>query len=550
MTRAADTRTVSPWQWRMGLAGILLGATWLRFSGITAGLDLEDPDRAILERYTDEASMVSSVQTRLLHGSLNPGSFLYRGPAGFLVFGAGDAAVLAGRALVHEQGWSGARAELERNPSLLHLVHRTISSLAGVLSVLVLVRLVRREFDPQSALAAGLVQATSYAHVFLSKHGTVDALWGLGTLACLDRFFLLVGAPSRKHYILGGLLIGATAAIKYFGALLVVPLVAAHFIARARARRTGGAPPAHAGLLVALALVPLAALALFPGVFSAMGDLARSVTRGFELVAPEAEPGTLLDGLAFHGYYTLWVGLGEPVLLLSLAGLVLAWHGGSTGRLLVLLIALLAPTPFLSRIPILRYATPLLVALPAAAGIALAAVARWLHPLAACAVIVLGVIPSFVRCIAFNRVIVRPDTRVEVLEFLRERAEPRDQVLALGHPNRLPRVAGNQPREQPYRSFFFLKGAGRLDEQDVVAAPPHTLLVDLSQGSRMSTGQAWLAQLIDTRFSEILRLSEHVGPGVFLPDPVTGPWLLVPFARPWSMSRPGPPLVVYERIER
>src|SRR5688572_506096 len=114
-----------------GLAGILGLAFLLRFASLTFGLDLADAQRANLGCYIDERGMVDAVQDEFLHGSLDPKSFLYRGPAGFLVFGLVDAGLIGARALAHPRGWKGRVAELEANPSWLHLVHRCISAAAG-----------------------------------------------------------------------------------------------------------------------------------------------------------------------------------------------------------------------------------------------------------------------------------------------------------------------------------------------------------------------------------------------------------------------------------
>jgi hypothetical protein len=47
----------------------------------------------------------------------------------------------------------------------------------------------------------------------------------------------------------------------------------------------------------------------------------------------------------------------------------------------------------------------------------------------------------------------------------------------------------------------------------------------------------------------VLRLATRRGT-VELPDPVSGtPAMMVAFEKPWRMSRPGPPLVLYERVD-
>src|SRR5262247_3042924 len=136
---------------RLALPAILLLALGLRLVGIAFGLDLSESRRVFLGGHNDELGMAQDVQAGFLHGDLNPRSFLFRGPGSFVLFGAADALVVGVEALGHEHGWQGVLADLERNPSLVHLVHRVVSALAGVLSVWLVVSMLRREFDTPSA---------------------------------------------------------------------------------------------------------------------------------------------------------------------------------------------------------------------------------------------------------------------------------------------------------------------------------------------------------------------------------------------------------------
>jgi hypothetical protein len=530
---------------RLALAGILLLALGLRLTGIGFGLDLSESRRVFLGGHNDERGMAQDVRAGLLLGDLHPRSFLFRGPGGFVLFGAADAMVVAGKALANEHGWQGVLADLERNPSLVHLVHRLVSALAGVLSVWLLVSILRREFDTPSALAAGLCLATSYAHVRNSQVGAVDALWALATLASFGQMLRLIRDPRPGRYVWSGLLMGTATALKYLGALGVPPLLVAHALARSAARRAGAPPPGHARALLALAACPLGFLLLFPGVFGAAGDFVAHLEHDFQLLAPRAELASPLRGLDYHLRYTLAIGLGEPVFVLALAGLVLAWRRGPAGRFLVLSLLLIAPTPFLSRIPVLRYGLVLLVWLAAPAGIALAACLARLPRALGTVLVVVVVAPSLVRSTLSDRLLTRRDTRDEMLALVAERAEPPERVLAFGHTDALPRFE----EDSPYRQYALLWGAKKLDIAAVLADPPHTILLDLSDASRRIPGREELQSLIASRYREVRRLTDHFEPGIPLPDPVTGPGLFVPYARPWTMTRPGPPLVLYERAD-
>lgn len=217
---------------RLALPGILVLALVLRLVGIDFGLDLTDSKRTNVAIHIDERGMVEAVQKGLLRGSLHPGKFVFRGPAGFLVFGCVDVALTGVCALQHPRGWDGRVADLDANPSWLHLVHRCISAVAGAAAVYVLARMLRREFDARTGLLAGLFLATAYLHVRDSHFGTVDALFSLTILLAIDAMLRWVHEPSGRRAALGGFLAGVSTATKYFSVLLGLHLFVAHFFAR------------------------------------------------------------------------------------------------------------------------------------------------------------------------------------------------------------------------------------------------------------------------------------------------------------------------------
>jgi hypothetical protein len=536
---------------RLALAAILLLAALLRLSGLTFGLDLSDPRETVLNNLLDERGMVDEVQGRFLRGDLHPGSFLLRGPAGFVVFGLCDAAVLWLERLQGSLDWGARLAELDRNPSLLHLVHRLVSVVAGVLSVWLCARVTRREFGPAAGLSAAVLLACAYLHVRESHFGQVDVLWGFFTLLALERCFLLLRAPRAGRYALAGLCAGLAASAKYFSALFGATILIAHLMARAAARRTGAPVPPHRNLALAWALMPVGFLLLFPGVLMAGGDLLERLLFSRQVYGGSLRPGVLLEGLLFHGRYSLGVGLGEPVLVLVAAGALLAWRRGSTGRFFVLAALVFVPSILVTEHRPVRFALGLLVHLVPGAGIALSALlARLPRGLAALALL-LVLAPSLARSSALDLLLPRRDTRVEMLALLRERALPPEEVLGAGWHHGLPVPASRTAL--PYTTYLPAGRDQRVDKAAVMAEirahPPALIVRDYS------APEGWLPadldRLLRERYREVARLDgRRPGRDVPLPDPQHGnPTHMVPYVAPWAMSRPGPPLALFERID-
>ncbi len=540
-------RGPSSWAWRLAWVGILLLATGLRLRGIASGLDLEDPERAIFSTNVDAKAMVVDVRQGILRGNLDPHGFLHRGPLGFLLFGAVDALVITALSLENADGWSGVLRDLDQNPSLLHLLHRSVSALAGVLTVLCLVRIVRREFGEASALCAGLALSVAYLHVRESHFGTVDVLGALGVVAALDPMFRLARGPRPGLYIWSGFLIGLATAAKYFGIVLGFHLIVAHLFARARCREAGLPTPPLRWLLLGLGACPLAFLLTFPGLFAgaAQDFLAHYQVNQFQSLAPRWD--SPLRMLLFHTRHTLATGLGEPVLLAALAGLWIGARRGPAGRLMVLSVLGCLPILVLTSVPVVRYGISPLVLLAAPAGLALSALVRRLPLALGPVALFLALLPSLARSLAFDWVVRQEDTRVEILAVLRERHLPPSEVLAIGFHHDLPEPA-TRPVPSVYTNFFGGLYRNELTFESVLADPPRLILWGPTRIAEEIGGQE-LEALVRDRYREVLRLEGCTEPGVTrktAPEPRA---LMIPYARPWATPRPGPPIVLYERIE-
>jgi hypothetical protein len=538
------------------LAAILALALGLRLAGIGFGLDLADP-RNVLRDRVDEKGMVNAVHAALEARDLGPRDFLIRGPGGFLVFLAVDAPLVAWRARSHPGGFDGVLAELERNPSLLHLSHRLVAAVAGVLTVLLLHRLARREFGVPAGLCAAALGAVLYQNVQDSHLGGVDTLWALASLGAVGAMLVLVRAPSARAYALAGLWVGSAIAMKYFAVLLAPALALAHLRARAAARREGRAAPPLAWLALSAAAVPLAFLAFFPGLFHSFDELLATVGHAAGFSAPRTSVGAWLAKVETHVVYSFGVGLGESAFVLGLVGLALAWRRGGAARLLSELVLVLVIGLFLTRNSPPRYAEPVLVLFALTGGLALATLVtrapRWLGPLA----VALALAPSLARSVAFDGLIARRDTRLDVLDELERRAAPRNEVLAFGSAFGMPRRAGEHraPFKSLRRLVFGAPWRWKIDGRPgpaVASARYQAVLADLpqyvlwNQAGPAHEGYEALHQILRARYRPVLALDGRRG-AVVLPDPVTVDF--VPYVFPWRMTRPGPPFVLYERVQ-
>lgn len=540
---------------RLALPVVLLVAAFLRLDGIGFGLDRHDVDRAVLNNNLDERGMVASVLDGFLRGDMHPGEFLHRGSGAYYVYGTVDAAVVGTLALFDPGGWDGVLHRLADNPWLLFAIHRGLSVLAAVLTVLCLMRLLRRELGELAAVVGGCMLATAYLHVRETHFGSVDGLFGLLVVLVLDVALRLVARPTLRTYALCGALAGGATAVKYFGGVLGLHLVAAHLAARAQARSRARTPPAHGRLLLCLALTGLGFALLSFYVVFAFRDLVDVLhwSAGYAGNRPSLPA---VASIAFHhARETLPVGLGEPVYLLGLLGLVLGWRRGGPARLFTIFAVLMVPSLVVLHAPSARYGLPMVLVLVPPAAVACAWLMQRLPRPLAVLLLLLVLLPSTARSVAFDRVVDRLDTRVELLDALSATGVPPQEILAVGN-HGLPSL--HHIERRPYtdlnRTLFragVVSPAAAAERARAMASRrPRFILRDLS-GLVPDPG-GWIGSdllpLLQRDYHEVLRLDARQDPRVELPDTAVGmPTHMVPYARPWAVSRPGPPLVLYER---
>lgn len=310
---------------------------------------------------------------------------------------------------------------LGRWPLLQYKVARVVSALFGVATVLATYALGRALAGSRAVgLLAALALATLYQHVRDSHFGTVDAAAAFFTTLALVYALRAAQGDSPRPWLLAGAAAGLAAATKYNAIAAFLPLLA---VAALRAR-DGQRPWPIAGRLGGAAACATAAFAVAsPSVLLRWRDTLYEVGLTRDMLYQDHGPLALWAHLG----QSLPVGFGEPLCLLALAGLA----RGARRRQVFVLLAFILPV-FVSsaatRRAFPRYMTPL--AAPAAA---LAADAAWSmarsSPVTSGALALLLAGPGLVRSIAYDRVAARPDTRLQVSDWINQRYLPGTRVL-------------------------------------------------------------------------------------------------------------------------
>ncbi len=520
-------------------AAIAIAALGLRVGQLFYGLTDADPVRTLRFAHPDEYGMALAIDRGYLRGSLDPGEFLNRGPAGYFVLGACDVAAL--RALELVGAPLSKDHDMLRNPALLIGLHRCFAALAALLAVGLCACLANELAGARAGGIAAALAAVSYLAVREAHFGTVDALFALVILVLAVQLLRYVQAPSGTRIALAGAALGAAIGLKYSAVLLTPALLVATALAerpglstalaRRRSARHGGlAALGAAATFFALAPSTLwSAHAVFARVdhHRAQGLLDRSA----------AELGASVAKLVRH---SLGIGLGEPVLALALLGAPLLWKRGTAGRTLLSVIALSLPLALLIRHDNVRYALPAALLLVPVAAVALQRVTRrWSLPALSVAVLLVGA-PSLARSSTFVALLAREDTRLEAKQFLvREAAERR--VLFVG--------CFGLPEPDGLRHLATVPGPVSIE--DALRAAPEFVLFDLSwiEVQRRPFRATWPE--VARHYELVFEVDGRSDPSQPLPDPVAGtPSVMVPFDRPWAMHRPGPPLAIYRRVAR
>jgi len=416
------------------LALILIVGAGVRLWGIQFGL----PNTSV---HPDESATVG-IAAGMLFAGLNPHFFHWPSLEFYAV------------ATIYRLGWQVGKYRglfrhkwqiqeaMAANPALFLMVPRLLSVIAGVATIWCAYRFTRAAFDRATALVAAFFAAIAFLHVRDSHFGVPDVpATFLAMAAMLPLGRALRDPLTRKHWTWSGILIGLAASTKYnAGIVASVAAVVAAIVwidakgedtaARRRAAGRGLTRCAIVSVLAFLAGTPFAVLD-FPNFIEGLRFNSEHLMAGH---------GPMLGrGWWYHLTFSLRYGLGLPLLIASIAGIVLlfvrSWRLAAlvcTFPLVYYLIVGRGLTVFV------RYVTPMVPFLCITAAVAVVAMMRAIArrwpaaapamPAATAAVAILVALPSIQSVIGFNTLASRDDTRLVAAAWLDAHRQPADWV--------------------------------------------------------------------------------------------------------------------------
>jgi Dolichyl-phosphate-mannose-protein mannosyltransferase len=402
---------------------LFAAALGLRISGLSFGL----PNFFSGDEVTKRTEALRLAETGFVHDSRQP-SFVYN--TLFLIYSAAKAV---------KPDWTQAA---------YHYMGRLWMAALGSLTVVALWRL-GAKFDAEGnklGLVSAALLAVAPLHTACSRYIKEDAPFALMVTLTAWAMVSCLRGPSRKKWMLLGLVGGLTFSTKYAGVVLIAPIALAFVVSARRAKRELGA-----------ATLDLAALG-------------SAFALGFFIFSPIYlfHPETFLSGFLFQSRYSMtghegivtdpwqhgWTyyirnglipGMTWPVFLLSVAGLALlarmrdGWIVSVTAVWLYIIFehARAKPLPFPA-----RYLLPLIPLLCLAAGAALIKIAATLRKRAAAPLVYavcggLFIAPPLVKSLLIIDEALH-DTRVIAGDWMEQNIAPGARIIVTEDATTLP----------------------------------------------------------------------------------------------------------------
>src|SRR5262249_38136597 len=322
-------------------------------------------------------------------------------------------------------------AAIRATPFLL--VPRVLSVLAGVATIWLVYKLVDRLFDRLTAITSAFFVAVAFLHVRDSHFGVTDVPMTALVVAALVALSWAVENPTRvRGWALCGALSGLAASTKYNGGLVLAPAVLTAVVTLIQSE-----PGARRKLLQGMAaLVGSAFIAFLCGTPYAILD-APHFLEGLRFDFSHLMEGhgfVLGRGWIYHLTFSLWYGLGAPLLAAGLAGMVLLAITSWKKAIVILTFPVLyyvmvgrGYTVFV------RYITPVVPFLCVTAALLIVWIARQLAkeavvPTVTAVMAVVIALPSIQRAVAFDSLIGRTDTRVLAAQWIASHVRSEERV--------------------------------------------------------------------------------------------------------------------------
>lgn len=523
MGQAAATR-----RWLMVIVAL---AAALRFYPIWFGLPYP-------QARPDEETAISKAMSAL-DGDPNPGFFHWPSLT-FYVFAAVLQTVRGLQTLVGE-----AR---DLTFSEQALVTRAVVALAGTATILVLFGLARKAAGARVAPIASAFLAVAILHVRDSHFAMTDVLMTLLVWCSLRGLIDVLAAPPEaivRTCGVAGLLAGLATSTKYSAAAVGASVVVVQILLFAREPRKALSWRGWRPLVAFGATMAAGFLVGTPHAVLDYATFSRDLAFDFEHLAEGHRGIELGRGWIYHATHSLPYGLGIPLYVAALAGIVplVRYYRPQAGVLLAFGASYYYAigsgyTVFF------RYMLPLvpLLCLTAAVAVSwasdrLATGSSVRRAVGLASLLVLTAGPSFVQSMRLDLLLARTDTRVLASRWLTERIHPGDSLYDAGSAYtrldiwHIPFARGEY--EPSTRSF---RGGN----------PPDWLVLQDSPLSAYASTPAGLRELAEAEYERVftVRGTKEAG-GSSIYDQQDA--FFLPLSGLSSVDRPGPNIEIYRR---
>ncbi|HEY0493827.1 MAG TPA: glycosyltransferase family 39 protein [Candidatus Dormibacteraeota bacterium] len=310
-------------------------------------------------------------------------------------------------------------------PAAPYLAVRILDATLGALTVLMLYRLGRRAYGDLAGLLSALFLAVAFLAVRDSHFATIDIPLTFACVAGLNAALQLAESDRTRNRLIGGVLVGLAASLKYNGALLLASLA----VAQAQHRRPA---PRTALALTVIGLLAVAAFVLTsPFLLIDIEAFAVGVGYIFHQLSSANQPEI---GYIHIPRLALWYGLDPPLFLLSLYGIAYALVRRSRADWIFLAFVLAYYALLGAGFSVfVRYADPLLPPLVLLGARALADTsARLTRPaLATAFAVVIIALPALVHDLAYAHLVQQQDTRTQAFDWLSANVPAGSRVATL-----------------------------------------------------------------------------------------------------------------------
>ncbi len=308
---------------------ILILAAVLRIWGLGWGLPTS---LHYFSYHPDETTVLfAALRVNFFTGELNPGFYNYGSLFIYLVNFATVGATVAGAINLPPDDVFSNVGEFAK----LYYAGRLVAVVLGILTVWAVYVLGKKAYGRKVGLIAALLMAVLPIHVMHSKFMVVDVpATFLITLALV--FALRISEKQRaRDYIYAGLIAGLAAGAKYNAMLVMAAPIAVHFAVCRAPRLDRILNPKLFGMILS------ATLGFFIGTPGAMlytEEFARGLGR--ELRHASTGHGLVFvstgSGFVYHITHSLLPGMGLPLLVISLIGLLYALRKRTTADIAML----------------------------------------------------------------------------------------------------------------------------------------------------------------------------------------------------------------------